>query len=78
MKTRRMLSGAKSVSQASTTMSLTAADNMLCIFCGEEGNKKDLRKAATLGLDSKVRQCAQVLGDRKLLAKLSSSDLVAL
>ena len=52
---------------------------MTCLFCDELGNKKELRKAATLGLDKKkVNDCAQVLGDKDLLSKLSAGDLIAI
>ena len=50
----------------------------LCIFCDSVGNRKELRKAATLGLDKKVRDCAQALGDKRLLSKLSTGDLIAI
>ena len=42
------------------------------------GNKKELRRAATLGLDRKVKECAQVVGDRHLLAQLAAGDMVAI
>ena len=41
-------------------------------------NRQELRKASTLGLDKKVRDCAQMLGDKRLLRKLSSGDMVAI
>ena len=50
----------------------------VCFFCGEVGSKQELRKASTLGLDKRVRDCAQMLGDKRLLRKLSSGDMVAI
>ena len=37
----------------------------------------NLRYASTLGLDKKVRECAILLNDSKLIAKLSTGDLIA-
>ena len=52
--------------------------NTQCIFCSEVGNRKELRRAATLGLDRKVRECARLVGDKDLLAKLAAGDMVAI
>ena len=35
----------------------------VCFFCDEVGNKQELRKASTFGLDKRVRDCVQMLGD---------------
>ena len=40
--------------------------DMQCFFSGEVGNKIELRKAATLGLDKKFKDCAVFLGDKHL------------
>ena len=42
------------------------------LFCNETG---DLRRAATLTLDSKVRAVATRLQDRKLLTKVAAGDM---
>ena len=39
---------------------------------------ENIRQAETFGLDSKVKHCAEVLGDRTLLGKLSAGDLIAI
>ena len=39
---------------------------------------QSLHHASTFGLDARVRQCALQLQDQSLLAKLSTSDLIAL
>ena len=51
----------------------------VCFICDEEGNSKDLtlRNASTFMLDEKVRKCAILLQDEKLLAKLSAGDIIA-
>ncbi|KAL8624292.1 hypothetical protein ACOMHN_034015 [Nucella lapillus] len=51
----------------------------ICFLCDEEGNSKDLtlRNASTFQLDGKVRKCAILLQDKKLLAKLSAGDIMA-
>ena len=49
-----------------------------CFFCGKLASPgKSLCKVATLELDFKVRQSANILQDEQLLAKLSSGDLIA-
>ena len=45
-------------------------------LCDKTDNRK-LCNASTLPLDTRVRQCAVLLNDEKLLAKLSSGDLIA-
>ena len=50
-----------------------------CFICdGADTRNKVLHQVLTLGLDSRVRECATALHDKKLLAKLSEGDLVAL
>ena len=50
-----------------------------CFICdGADTRNKVLHQVSTLGLDSRVRECATALHDKKLLAKLSGGDLVAL
>ncbi len=82
VKTRRMNSGARSSAQPSAARSTCfreqEPDNTPCIFCDEMGNRKELRKAATLGLDKKVNDCARLLGDKHLLSKLSAGDMIAI
>ena len=45
-----------------------------CYFC--EGHGGDLRECQTLQVDSHVRNIANELGDKKLLAKFSEGDMV--
>ena len=71
VKTRR-LSG-----ESSTSLYKPIA-TPVCFFCDEVGNKPELRKASTLVLDKRVRDCAKMLGDKRLLCKLSSGDMVAI
>ena len=80
VKTRRMNSGAKLNTQSLPTPSTSSYGlvNKPCLFCGEVGNKKELRKAATLGLDKKVKECAHILGDKHLLAQLAVGDMVSM
>jgi len=46
-----------------------------CFLCEEEGS--DLKEAMTMKLDKRLNECAKNLSDGKLLAKLSSGDVVA-
>ena len=64
VKTRR-LSG-----ESSTSLYKPVVATVL-FFCAEMGNKQELRKASTLGLDMRVKDCAHLLGDKCLLRKLS-------
>ncbi|KAK3783394.1 hypothetical protein RRG08_013601 [Elysia crispata] len=59
----------------------TADDSMseeLCIICDQPGGKKIKYKAATLGIDNKVRASAETLCDKDLIRKLSSGDMIAI
>ena len=69
---------ARSVTQALPFASSSEPIDTPCLFCDELGNKKELRKAATVGLDKKVKDCARVLGDKNLLSKLSAGDLISI
>jgi len=46
-----------------------------CFFCDESG---DLHEVTTFALDSRVRNCAFLLQDSRLLAKLSGGDMIAM
>ena len=49
-----------------------------CFFCNKPSScGETLRRASTFGIDLKVRQCATILQDEQLLAKLSTGDLIA-
>ena len=49
-----------------------------CFFCEKNDFASNLRLASTLELDKKVRECAILLNDSKLIAKLSTGDLIAI
>jgi hypothetical protein len=49
-----------------------------CFFCDKQSNPEDLRCASTLEVDQRVRDCAMVLNDNGLIAKLSAGDLIAI
>lgn len=48
-----------------------------CFICERKGNLEDLREAMTMKLNKRVNECARILNEGKLLAKLSSGDVVA-
>ena len=49
-----------------------------CFFCDEQDSNDDtLREASTFELDAHVRKCALQLGDKPLLATLSTGDMIA-
>lgn len=77
VKTRRMRDKSTTLALPTPSTSLCEPFNKLCLFCGEVGNKNELRRAATLGLDRKVKECAKVVGDKHLLAELAAGDMVA-
>ena len=47
-----------------------------CFFCDEYDSPSNLHSASTLDVDKKVRECAALLNERKLNAKLSLGDLI--
>jgi len=49
-----------------------------CFFCDEADTSSNLHKAETFQVDKKVRDCAVLLNDGQLIAKLSAGDMVAL
>ena len=49
-----------------------------CFFCDEYDSPSNLHSASTLDVDKKVRECAALLNERKLIAKLSVGDLIAI
>ena len=50
----------------------------ICFFCDKVSDSSDLHSASTLELDEKVRNCANLLSNGKLLAKLAAGDMIAL
>ena len=55
----------------------SSIENRACFLCDKEAPLSDLRKAMTLELDERLNECAKNLNDGKLLAVLSSGDIVA-
>ncbi|KAL9982064.1 hypothetical protein ACROYT_G010854 [Oculina patagonica] len=49
-----------------------------CFFCEKEDRSENLHLALTPDVDERVRECATLLSDSKLFAKLSSGDLTAI
>ena len=49
-----------------------------CLFCDKPDKPSNLRSASMLEIDQKVRECAVLLNDGKLIAKLSGRDMVAM
>lgn len=47
-------------------------------FCDTVDSQLNLHAASTLEVDQKVRECAFLLNDSKLIAKLSAGDLIAI
>lgn len=48
-----------------------------CFLCDEEAPLSSLREAMTMKINDRLKQCAETLQDKKLLAKLSAGDVVA-
>ena len=56
-----------------------AVDNQnvaVCFICDEIGDPVK-HKVATFGIDKRVREAASIIGDRKLMGKLSVGDMIA-
>lgn len=49
-----------------------------CFLCDKVDNLTNLHAASTLEVDRKVRECALILNESKLIAKLSAGDLIAI
>lgn len=58
-----------------------SAGRLLCFFCDKEGSAKSdndrLRQVRTFIVDARICQCAALLQDANLLAKLSDGDMIA-
>ena len=63
--------------RTSFAASLSSA-NSKCIFHDKLDELSNLRSASTLEIDQKVRECAILLNDGGLIAKLSSRDMVTM
>ena len=50
----------------------------VCFFCDQPLDDQSGHSVETFGVDHKVRECALALADSKLLAKLATSDLMAI
>ena len=57
------------------TSTATSKLDQKCFFCSETSGT--LHEASTFNMDTKVRDCALLLQDSKLLAKLSAGDLIS-
>ena len=66
----------ESIGEKFTRSNVSGADENTCFLCEEIGSKP-LHSVSTLGLDARVRDCASVLEDEKLLVYLSGGDLIA-
>ena len=60
----------------SSATAYTKNTNPSCFIC--ESDASPLHRVSTLRLDGKVRECATVLHEEKLLAKIGTGDLIAL
>lgn len=49
----------------------------VCCLCDQTTPEKDLRNASTFQLDERIRKCAIILQDSKLLATLSAGDVIS-
>lgn len=49
-----------------------------CFFCGKEAGNEGLHEVTTTQVEKRVRECTELTGDTLLLAKLGSSDMIAL
>ena len=55
----------------------TKHQEIKCFFCKEAPDSAGVHEAATFQLDSRVRSCALILNDMKLLTKLNAVDMIA-
>ena len=55
----------------------SSCSKLHCFLCDKEDKDIHLRQAMTMKLNDRLNNCAKILNDGKLLAKLSSGDIVA-
>ena len=65
-------------SLSSSSRGETESTTSVCFFCDKGDEDERLRNASTANIDATVRECATQLRDTKLLARLSSGDMVAI
>ncbi|KAK0048182.1 hypothetical protein Bpfe_022442 [Biomphalaria pfeifferi] len=51
--------------------------DLSCFLCDKKAPSKDLRHASTFKVDERIRNCALILQESHLLAKLSRGDVIA-
>ena len=49
-----------------------------CFFCESSDIQANLHSASTLGVDRRVRECASLVNDNRLIGKLALGDMVAI
>jgi hypothetical protein len=65
-------------SRRSSILTGPVAQNLQCFFCDKQDSPDNLHCASTLEVDRRVRDCARLLNDSSLIAKLSTGDLIAI
>jgi len=60
-----------------TRSSSNLTSNLGCLFCDKGADDGPLHQVSSFAVDYRVRNCASILQDSKLLAKLSIGDLIA-
>lgn len=56
----------------------TTLEKNMCFICEKEASSSELRQVMTMNLNNRLNECARNLNDRRLLAKLSAGDAIAL
>ena len=69
LKTRRL-------SCKSSTALYKPVATPVCFFCNQMGNKQELRKTSTFGLDKRVRDCAYLIGGKHSLGDMVGIDAI--
>lgn len=60
-----------------TGSSCTLPNTVYCLFCDKSNADGPLHQVTSFDVNSRVRNCASILQDSKLLSKLSLGDLIA-
>ncbi len=81
VKTRRLSLPVEAQNVSMVTESGDNSAKHSCFICGEYGARDSgsgFYRVATLEVDRKVRECAQITGDKALLRRITNADLIAL
>ena len=70
-------SATKFTRRSGKTDTSASSSRIDCFLCEGQSTRRECREAMTMKLNERLKKCAVVLQDEKLIAKLSGGDVVA-